>query len=375
MLSWIHFGDLHVSDEDGWESLRRLRRLTDQAETHLAWSIDFAFLPGDNANHGEPEQYGQIRDVLDDLALRWFAIPGDHDFEPKSLVNFYEGLKTSALPLSVSVRGHRCLFLDIVSPGGGGPDFRLGAAQTDWLRNQLEQARSDPQRPVVFMHAFPSDLAEGAEEIARLFSEYGVACVDTGHTHYNEVLNDGGVVYTATRSTGQIEEGPPGFSVHTVDGSVASWRFKPLESGWPFVLITSPADYRMVVDPSLSDQAPRAAFTVRARVFGEDVERVELAFDDRAAVAMTPVAGWVGLWTADVDGPPEGRRRLTVTAVSSDGQVDRDSIEVRILAKDDAAERRLKPNPGDHVHSIGAWPERGLLGTQLGPNKKGTIAW
>jgi len=375
MLVWVHFGDLHASDEDGWESLRRLAALAGDANRFLTGKADFAFLPGDNANHGEPAQYHRICDVLDEFTLRWFAIPGDHDFEPKSLANFYEGLGAPMLPLSVSINGHRCLFLDIVSPGTGGPDFRLGEAQTEWLRDQLEQSGSDPERPVVFMHAFPGDLAEGGEALARLFAEHNVSSIDTGHTHYNEVLNDGGAVYTSTRSTGQIEEGPPGFSLHAIDGSVASWRFKPLGSRWPFVLISSPADRRLIVDSRRPDQAPRGDFTVRAQVFGEDVVHVGVRLDHRPPVPMARVTDSTCLWTADVEGPADGRHTLAVTAVSSTGDIDSDIIEVEVSRNADAGRKELKSNPGDHLHSVGAWPERGLLGTQLGPNKNGTIKW
>ena len=78
----------------------------------------------------------------------------------------------------------------------------------------------------VFMHAYPSEHEEAAE-LATLFRERGVSLVEMGHTHYNELANDGRTVYAATRSTGQIEEGPVGFSVTTLDAGVISWKFKP----------------------------------------------------------------------------------------------------------------------------------------------------
>lgn len=46
--------------------------------------------------------------------------------------------------------------------------------------------------------------------------------MEMGHTHYNELANDGQTAYAATRSTEQIEEGPAGFSVTTLDGGVIS---------------------------------------------------------------------------------------------------------------------------------------------------------
>jgi len=31
----------------------------------------------------------------------------------------------------------------------------------------------------------------------------------------------------------------------------------------------------------------------------------------------------------------------------------------------------VKTKPGHDLHSIGAWPEHGLLGSRLGPNRNG----
>lgn len=371
MLTWVHFGDLHASDEDEWESLGHLQTLVGDVNDHLEWFTDFAFLPGDNANHGADDQYARISAILDRLNLRWFAIPGDHDFEPRSLAHFYQGLGAVPLPHRAMLKGHRCLFLDIVSPGGGGPDFRLGEHQRAWLQTELEQSRIDAERPVVFMHAFPGDLAEDGDRVAALFAEYGVACVDTGHTHYNELLNDGAVIYTATRSTGQIEEGPVGFSLHAVDGAVTSWRFKPLAQPWPFVLITSPADHRLVTDPGQPGHVSQGAFTVRAKVFGNDVTRVLLTVEDAPPVAMTKAPGGAGRWTGEVRPPVQGRLAITVTAITADGARDSDTIVTQVGTSGAAPTKKAGAKLGHHFHSIGAWPEHGLLGTQLEPNKNG----
>jgi Icc protein len=52
-----------------------------------------------------------------------------------------------------------------------------------------------------------------------------------GHTHYNELANDGRAICAATRSTGQIEEGPAGFSVTTIDKEVIGWTFNLCQNG------------------------------------------------------------------------------------------------------------------------------------------------
>lgn len=56
---------------------------------------------------------------------------------------------------------------------------------------------------------------------------------------------DGRTLYSATRSTGQIEEGPVGYSVTNLDGNVVSWRFVEL-GRLPIAVITSPSDERLL---------------------------------------------------------------------------------------------------------------------------------
>ncbi len=373
-LAWVHFGDLHASDEDGWQSLRDLRAMVDSLNALGQASVDFAFLPGDNANHGTRRQYRLIERSMSALALPWHVIPGDHDLEPGDLSRFYAGLHARPLPYSVVVGGRRCLFLDIVSAGDGGPDFRLDDAQRDWLRRELAASTQDAARPVVFMHAFPADLAGGADEIAALFAEHRVLCVDTGHTHYNELINDGSVIYSATRSTGQIEEGRVGFSVHAVDGPAVSWRFKEAARPWPFVLVTSPADRRLVPEQQQEPAAPgtEEGLEIRALVLGTDIRAVTLQFDDRPGLPMHPDRHRAGLWTARVADIAGGHHRVQVRAEDASGHRDTDKVTVSISGERAAAAAvARRDHLGHDMHTIGAWLEHGLLGSQLGPNKHG----
>ena len=157
--------------------------------------------------------------------------------------------------------------------------------QTVWLREQLDAARltSEPH-PLVFMHALPGDLHEGAREIGRLVADAHVAFVNTGHTHYNELVNDGAMIYSATRSTGQVEEGEAGFAIAAVDGDAPSWRFKTLGSPWPWVILTSPVDERLTVEGMVLE--PSKSIVVRALVFGKDVVSVAALVDGMHAVAV-----------------------------------------------------------------------------------------
>lgn len=375
MLSWVHFGDLHVTHDDGYGSVSQLKQLVDAVNTNVAHAAEFAYLPGDNANNGTPEQYARIRSVLNTLRLPANAIPGDHDYEPGSLATFHRELGVDSLPKQITINGHRCLFLDIVSAGNGGPDFRLGAAQTEWIVAQLDASVNDNERPIVFMHAYPGDLAEGGEALAHLFASAGVLVVDTGHTHYNELLNDGSVIYAATRSTGQIEEddGRAGVAIVTVDGSVVSWRFHPVTAAWPLVMITTPADRRLVTDPADKRQVPVGSCMVRAKVFGQQIGNVVVSVGEQR-VTMQPVPGERAVWHAELPQPLNvNHYQVKVNACDAHDHSASDSIEV--LTPQGAVNRSFaSAPPGTDAHTVGEWVDHGLLGSQLGPNKNGR-AW
>jgi Icc protein len=357
-LTFLHIGDLHLT-EPGLQNQRDLRRIVDQINSHAGSGIDFAVLPGDNADDGSPEQFRLVHDEMSRLSVPWHAIPGDHDFKPKSLDNFYRGLEVRQLPYATEAAGCRCIFLDVVSTGSGGPDFRLGASQMRWLREQLESARRHHQTVVVFMHAYPADLGDEADEIAAMFDESPVALVDMGHTHYNELANDGRTIYAATRSTGQIEEGEAGFSLAAVDGGAVSWRFKTLDSSWPFVLITAPADRRLMTG---SHQVAGEDCVIRASAFGA-VPIAEAAFSIDSG-KWRPMRGAGCLFGATTP-VPDAPFRLRVRVTDQNRQQDIDTIEV---SRSPAHHRRAS---GSDAGSVGAWAERHLLGTQLGPNRNG----
>lgn len=367
MLTWAHIGDLHVADDDNWTSLDHLAAIIDMINEQLADSIDFVFLPGDNANHGEVGQYARIARQLQRLKVPYRCIPGDHDFEPGDL-RAYASLGNSACPFSWQIGDRRCLFLDIVSPGHGGADFRLGEDQLAWLRRELDASASDRQSPVVFMHAYPGDLAEGGAELAGLFARAKVAFVDTGHTHYNELLNDGQVVYAATRSTGQIEEddGQPGFSIVQLDGNLASWRFQRLADPWPVVMVSAPTDLRLTTRHSADENRRRAK--VRARVFGRARVGSVTARCRDVELPMRRAADHGAVWQAEL--PPslnDLRTPCTLTALArlADGRTVSDSVEVSAQwPEGDAA-------PGTDAWVMPRWRDHGLWGTRLGPNKGG----
>ena len=368
-ISWVHIGDLHLDEADDWESLKGLERLVSQVEQQLAGSIDFVYLPGDNANHGKLDQYAAMIEELGALTMPWRVIPGDHDYEPGNLDAYKEIIPPENRPECEVIAGHRCLFLDIVSAGAGGPDFRLTMHDRNRIAEQFARAQAERQTPLVFMHAYPGDLAADGDAIARAFIDGGVAFVDTGHTHYNELLNDRRVIYGATRSTGQIEEdgGRAGFAIVSIYEGVPSWRFRTLDAAWPHVQIVAPCDRRLVTRPADEVQVPRpGCVTIVARVDGGQNDTAVTLEHGQGRVGMA--RGADGLWRGDVT-LPAGLHTLSVTSAGSG-----DTIDLLVRDVDAIPKRRLAIAPGQDCHAVGAWPIAGIDGAQLGPNKNGR-AW
>ncbi len=72
------------------------------------------------------------------------------------------------------------------------------------------------------------------------------------------------------------------------------------------------------------------------------------------------------VWEADVSTPHRGAYFLKVSVKDSRGKVATD--EIRVVSGFSAERERVER---DQNNALEAWPEHGLLGTQLGPNKNG----
>jgi 3',5'-cyclic-AMP phosphodiesterase len=368
MLSWMHFGDLHAAGDDRYESLERLRSMVRLVNRHLSDRVDFVPIPGDSANKGTPEQFHRIFDEVSALKLPRHAIPGDRESEPGSL-DAFNAFANAPLPMSRVLNGHRCIFLDVVSDGLGGADFRLLDPHRQWLERELASSAQDPEPPVAFMHACPGDVADG-QALAGAFARANVVMVDTGHTHYNELLNDGFVIYAATRSTGQIEEdnGRPGFSVAAVNGAVVSWKLHPFDAAWPFVMITRASDSRRQRSRSTQDGSDKQC--IRVLVSDDGIVSVTGNLDG-IPIGFSPGGGEAGIRQATLRAATASDRMpLTVTARTADGRSAEGSVSLQ-AAGHMAPHPERHCTPGTGAHAVGPWPEHGIAGSQPGPNRNG----
>jgi Icc protein len=367
IVSWVHFGDLHMTTRHE-QNYRDFVSLIEEVNRVLGHSLNFAYLPGDNADHGRIDEYELVRHGLDQLNFPWFAIVGDHDVHPKSHDNFKRFMMPEAF-YRFDAGSYGFLALDAFASDDPRV-FDISEWQLHWLERELELIAAAEKRSVMFLHCYPSELCRFSSPLRNLIKRYSVRLVDMGHTHYNEIANDGRTLYTATRSTGQIEEGPVGFSITNLDNDVVSWRFKPLGE-WPFVMITSPTDKRLLTNQEAAPRIEVTKMAVRVKAWSDRklLRGYAEIGDQRVDLEQLPQTA---VWQAsfDIDRLPDGINLLTARFDDDDGKSAHDTIRVVI----NPLSGQWKPATGisgDSENTIGAWPEHGILGTQLGPNKNG----
>jgi 3',5'-cyclic-AMP phosphodiesterase len=358
VVSWVHFGDLHMT-KAGEQNHLDLAEIVNEVNRAFADSVSFVFLPGDVADDGSRSAYEVVRGELDRLKVPWCAIIGDHDVHEKSFANFKEAMSEQT-HYAFTVGDTRFLAMnafDVPEP----PSFTVSEEQLKWAEDELELATKNGQAKVLLLHCYPSDLKVGGTELSRLVHDYDVRLIDMGHTHYNEIANDGQTLYSATRSTGQIEEGPVGYSVTNLDGSIASWRFVELGK-LPIAVITSPSDERLLTK---SSEIPQEIVRVRAKFWGE-AEALEASADLGGQTHAMKRVGDSHVWEASLPTPSDGTHPLKVSFKDAYGTVASDEIRLAV-----GQLRERKSEKRDQENALEAWPEHGLLGTQLGPNKNG----
>ena len=157
-----------------------------------------------------------------------------------------------------------------------------------------------------------------------------------------------------------------GYSIATIDGRVVSWRFKELGAALPTVLITAPADRRLATDADDPDHVPRGGCELRVSVLhARPIVSCVCRLDDGAAQAMGRTDS-DGRYSLSIS-LPDGARTITVEATNDQGEIGTESIEIATSVHL-SAERHAD---GSDADAVGAWEDRGIFGTQLGPNRNG----
>lgn len=325
VVTWVHIGDLHIQTAD-MQNYKDFGSILGEIDHVFAGGVDFALLPGDNANEGSDAEYQLIGQAIENAALPvpLYAIKGDHD--EKSSTQAFEQYLSPQPYYSHDIGGYHFIFLEAMNKSGDS-SLTPGSAEWRWFGSDLKAASAAGRRSVIVMHPYFLTELPDATDFQSLVQQSAVLMVDSGHTHTNDLANDGRIVYSATRSTGQDTEGPVGVSVVTVDQGTVSWKFAPL-GAFPFVEITSPGDSALITG---ADGIAHGQQRIDAKAFSTSpIRSASYQVDGGTAVAMS--AGASDLWSAawDSTAVPNGQHKIAVTVTDSAGKTATDSILAKV---------------------------------------------
>ncbi len=342
VVSWVHIGDLHITtaDQQNYKDLQTIIANTNQ---YLKNGVNFAVLPGDNANDDTEAEYQLIKQATDQLQVPLYSVPGDHDLK-SGLTNYNKYMEPVDYQ-SFTADKYHFVFLDVMSG--------ISNDEKTWLTNDLDTAAKAGLKSVIVMHSYTV-----ASQIQDVIQRDNVIMVDSGHTHYNDVANDGHTVYAAGRNTGQVTEGPVGFDMINLDNGVVSWKFKPLGS-WPFAMITSPSDEQLMIDGT---QVVHGVTDIRAKIWDDKgVASATMSIDNGTPIPMQQI-GTTQMWSVPWDSTAagDGEHRLTLNVTGAGGNTTEDKITV--LANQSGTTQLSQRSFGPSGNSLGAYAEKGLLG-------------
>jgi hypothetical protein len=146
----------------------------------------------------------------------------------------------------------------------------------------------------------------------------------SGHTHYDQMANDGRNIYVATRSIGDPEGGAAGYAIVHLDEDEVALTYRTTESRGPVALITYPRRVILATNASHIITGPGEC---RAR--GWSMTPIKLAqarIDEGEWGEMKPTDDMTWSYPIPGDTLAKGEHSLEVQLTDENGEVGTDKI-------------------------------------------------
>jgi predicted phosphodiesterase len=245
-VTFVVPGDLHLT-EAGLDNHRAAIRVIDEINGLIR--PDLVQFIGDNVQDATEAQFRLFDDLRARLDVPHHALVGDHDVKDDPEATRFRSHLGDTYG-STSTRGFRFIRLDTqqASPLGISPE------QVRWFGGEVDAALAAGERVVIFQHNYPYRIWEdfagpGIDEWRAIVQSRRIAAILCGHTHYRQVANDGRNVMVATRSIGDPEGGPPGYTLGYMHGEDLAVAYRTVEDDGPAVLVTHPRDAPFATEP------------------------------------------------------------------------------------------------------------------------------
>ena len=214
MFTFAQITDFHVSRPDG-----RADRMY-QTARHLAVAVahlngllprpEFVLCTGDLVDGGGDAEYVILADILGQLTMPFYLIPGNHDDRAAMRQAFpahdYLAGHDGFMQYTIEAWEPRLIALDTLIPGEAGG--RLCPQRLDWLRERLGE---QPNRPtIIFMHHPPFRTGLAIMDNMGLADTAGLAGIVRRHGQVEAVLAGHVHRFITRRFAGTVAMTAPG---------------------------------------------------------------------------------------------------------------------------------------------------------------------
>ena len=236
-VTFVWPGDLHLEFPDR-PNYQTALWMVDEVNNLI--KPDFVQFAGDNVQHARDPEWDLFKNVTSKLSPPFHALVGDHDAHHDPGCHAYQA-RLGATYKAFSVDGYRFILLNTnqYRPLG------MTDEQVIWFGYEVDAALARDERVIVFQHNYPFQVWEdyagpGLEEWREIMQTRPISAHFSGHTHYDQMANDGRNIYVATRSIGDPEGGAAGYAIVHLDDEDIALTYRTTEQKGPIALITHP---------------------------------------------------------------------------------------------------------------------------------------
>lgn len=255
VIHFAHVTDTHVGSQTG---LSDLAKTVD--DINLQKDIDFVLLTGDITEFGSDEELLAAKNVISQLKMPWYIVPGNHDSKwsesgDNSFVKIF-----GAEQFAFEKEGY--LLIGTAS----GPNMRMAPGlvpreQMVFLDSILKHKKSAGQ-PVIFVNHYPLDESlANWYKVIDLIKSANIQMTLLGHGHTNRVYNFEGIPGVMGRSNLQTNKVETGYNLVTIRNDTVLYAER-LSSGK-----TLPVWSKILLGKKTGDQKqyPRPDYSVNSK--------------------------------------------------------------------------------------------------------------
>ncbi|MEA4936580.1 MAG: PQQ-binding-like beta-propeller repeat protein [Paludibacter sp.] len=207
LVTDLHIGQNETSVDDLKNSILTINNTPE---------VNFVFVSGDLTEGGDRESLLKTKQMLDELKVPYFAVPGNHEtkWSESGVMDFREIFGNDRFRFDYE----NFVFLGFNS----GPVIRMmdghvGIQDILWLETELKSIESHKNIIIIMHYPLQNGDVDNWYELTDLLRRYNVKAILGGHYHTNRLTDYDGIPAFINRSNLRGKEVAGGFSVYSVN--------------------------------------------------------------------------------------------------------------------------------------------------------------